>query len=358
MIAVAVSGGVDSLAALLILRAQGHEVLALHALFTNPVQSSQKKLAETCAAINIPLKVIDLRQEFWDLVITPTLRELQRGATPNPCMLCNRHLKFGLILDYALNLGCTHYATGHYASLKSDGTTYFVHKALDQQKDQSYFLSLTDPKRLKHCLFPLSNRQKKSCREIVAAAGISAVEPYESQDVCFYPSPAEQANYFKTQWAKLNLSVPLKGPILLWDVGVRLKEIGTHQGLWRYTEGQRRGLGIPYKEGLYVLAKDYHTNSLIVGPRSFLGMTSCITAAPNIFYDDIASISQVFVKLRYRQTPAPCHALITQEHITLNFDPPVFPTACGQVATLLDAQGSILAAGTVTELTNIVPKLV
>ena len=174
-------------------------------------------------------------------------------------------------------------ATGHYARVGLIDNHIVLQKAFDAQKDQSYFLSLVHTDTLKYVLFPLSQITKSKCKQIVADYQLTIPSPAESQDVCFLPKDdAAKQLFFEQQWSNLHLALPEHGPIYLCTSHAR-QEIGTHQGLWRYTEGQRRGLGIAYQEGLYVLKKDLNNNSLLVGPRHLLGMTACSAELPNIF---------------------------------------------------------------------------
>lgn len=354
-IGVAISGGIDSLASLILLKSLGHQVLALHGLLlelsNQERETFTQKLTNTCQILGVPLKIVDLRAEFQKLVIKPTLWALNQGDTPNPCVLCNREIKFGLLFDYALKQGCDFWATGHYANLSVSKTGLRLKQAKDLNKDQSYFLSLIAQKTLDKLIFPLGNHTKEEVRHLIKAQGLAIPQPKESQDVCFYPPNPNLAPFLEQKWAAWNLPKPKPGPIYLYqENNPTFQEIGLHQGLWRYTEGQRRGLGLPYKEGLYVLKKDKSTNSLIVGTRANLGMTFCRALSPNLFYDLEPNLKKLLVKLRYRQAPIPCDLTLSPNSLDLNFSDPVFPTSQGQLASVLDLEGHILAGGIVTEL--------
>ena len=350
-IGVAISGGVDSLCSTIRLKELGHKVIALHALFLDEdartIEQTVERMRHTFNALEIPLQIVDLRQEFQTFVVGNALRAWQKGETPNPCANCNRLIKFGRLLQYAKDLGCDRLATGHYANISCTNGQYFFAPPRDRQKDQTYFLSLVKRDVLAQITFPLSGLTKPECRQFVKDQGGVIPNPVESQDVCFLPDNEARSDFFAKNWAKMGLSQPEAGPIFLYNNG-QSKEIGTHQGLWRYTEGQRRGLNIPYNEGLYVLKKDLSTNSLIVGPRRYLGMLSCSCPDPNIFA--WAEGEEFLVKLRYRNQPSKCKVSLKNNRLYCDFKEPVFPTAIGQVAAVLDTEGRIRAGGIVDSL--------
>ncbi|MBQ7738809.1 MAG: tRNA 2-thiouridine(34) synthase MnmA [Desulfovibrionaceae bacterium] len=350
-IGVAISGGVDSLGAILRLKALGHKVIGLHGLFLDQdddqIEQLVRRMHLTFDALKIPLKILDLRQEFQQLVVKQALKAWQMGETPNPCANCNRLIKFGRLLQHAKDLGCDLLATGHYANIACEDEQFFFAPPSDKVKDQTYFLSLVENSALAQIAFPLNGLTKPQCRQLVQEARCSIPTPTESQDVCFLPKSEDRAAYFEENWAKMGLSQPQEGKIFLYDG--QMEEIGTHKGLWRYTEGQRRGLNIPYKEGLYVLKKNLADNTLIVGPRHYLGMLSCSCSNPNIFR--WTPNEQLFVKLRYRNQPSTCHVTIKNDRLICQFSEPVFPTAIGQIASVSDSQGKIRAGGIVDSLT-------
>ncbi|WP_165071562.1 tRNA methyl transferase PRC-barrel domain-containing protein [Desulfovibrio sp. ZJ200] len=377
-IAVAVSGGVDSLCALALLRAAGHDVLALHGLFLpgRSAPAGQRDplpgLEAACAILNIPLHIIDLRATFHSQVIAPFARAYAAGRTPNPCALCNRAVKFGALLDAAIALGAEKLATGHYArlgpALPGSRAPVSLAAARDAAKDQSYFLSLAPADRLQHALFPLAGRTKAQSAALVAQAGLEVPLPGESQDICFVPgqkpgrkqasgvlsgsAPAsgEYADFLAAQWRARGITPPGSGPILLADGAGGLREIARHRGLWRYTEGQRKGLGIAHSEPLYVLGKDKRHNALVVGPRALLGMTACVAEELNVLVEPELWPGRVLARLRYRQRPVPACARLRGGRLHIVLDSPCFPSAPGQVAAVYDADGRVLAGGIVQEI--------
>lgn len=295
-IAVAVSGGVDSLCALLRLSREGHEVLALHGLFLPDATAdgpTPDGLRAACRKLGLEFHIADLRDRFRQDVMEPFAAAYARGETPNPCALCNQSIKFGALQDAAAALGADLLATGHYARLApaaeynadwaatlpaSPGRPPVMLAAgADAAKDQSYFLALVPPRRLQRALFPLERRTKAESVAEVAAAALATPVPDESQEICFIPASEDAyRDFLRRRWAAQGLPVPPEGPVMLEDG----REIGRHHGLWQYTEGQRKGLGIAWSEPLYVLRKDRKRNILFVGPRNRLGMRAPSATEP------------------------------------------------------------------------------
>ena len=365
-VAVAVSGGVDSLCALVMLRNAGYRVLALHGLFLpDGPNTAPAGLGEACAALGVPLHVADLRAEFEHEVLAPFAAAYAKGRTPNPCAYCNRAIKFGVLLDTAQKLGADKLATGHYARLvvapDTDASATplpLLAAATDAAKDQSYFLSLVPRQRLGRALFPLHGQTKEQTRAIVAAAGLAVPLPSESQDICFAP-PVAQAGmsaaeayrpFLERRWQTAGTIAPGPGPVLLRDAQGTQREIARHKGLWRYTEGQRKGLGIAHTEPLFVLAKDSASNTLVVGPRALLGIRTCVTGPANIALPPHLWPDSLLVRLRHRQRPCAARVQIQDDCLHIQLVEPQFPTAPGQVAAVYDGDGRVLAAGVVEEM--------
>lgn len=367
-VAVAVSGGVDSLCAMVMLRNAGYRVLALHGLFLpDGPNDAPAGLAEACATMGVTLHVADLRAEFEREVLAPFAAAYAQGRTPNPCAYCNRAIKFGVLLDTAMDLGADKLATGHYARLVSapsadtNGTGEalpLLAAATDAAKDQSYFLSLVPRQRLGRALFPLHGQTKDQTRALVAAAGLTVPLPSESQDICFAPPVAQPGlsaaeayrPFLEQRWQAAGTIAPGPGPVLLRDTQGNEREIARHKGLWRYTEGQRKGLGIAHTEPLFVLAKDSAANSLVVGPRALLGIRRCVTGPANIALPLHLWPDSLLVRLRHRQRPCPASVWVEGDRLHIQLDEPQFPTAPGQVAAVYDADGRVLAAGVVVEM--------
>ncbi len=371
-ITVAISGGTDSLFALLSLREQGHRVTALHARFLpapeggSPVPAMEK----LCASLGIPLIVSDLTQEFSASVIEPFAREHVLARTPNPCALCNRAMKFGKLLDIALEHG-EFFSTGHYAALAEHpryGAT--LRAGADGTKDQSYFLALVPAERLRRCLFPLAEWKKADIREWLTAHGHTPPIPSESQEICFIPGDDHYA-WLEARRAE-GLNLPGPGPVVLAGAAplpekksarkqkarpskgptlppcpVSGRVIAEHRGLWQYTEGQRRGLGIPWSEPIYVLGRHLPSNTLIVGPKHLLPVETCSASQLNLMVPAALWPEHLFVRVRYHQTPVPAEVVLdeTSGRMDIRFHAHQQPPAPGQIAAVYDEDGFVLAGG-------------
>ncbi|HVP21292.1 MAG TPA: tRNA 2-thiouridine(34) synthase MnmA [Anaerolineaceae bacterium] len=272
-VAVAMSGGVDSSVAAALLVAEGYPVIGIMLrLWSEPGAENENRCCtpdamaqarRVAAQLGIQFYAIDARQRFHDTVVQTFLSGYVQGLTPNPCVVCNRLIRWGLLLDTALAMGAEKMATGHYARLRTleDGTVQLL-KGIDPRKDQSYILSSLSQDQLNHALLPLGEYQKSQVRELARNFGLPVAERSESQDLCFL------AGQDYRQFLGRHAPEALKpGPI----VDRRGSILGEHRGLAFYTVGQRKGIGIAFPEPLYVLNKDMHTNTLVVGPVSELG---------------------------------------------------------------------------------------
>lgn len=353
-IAVAVSGGTDSLFALLQVLEAGHQVTALHAHFLSPHDNPEttahntRAIEKACRALGADFHVEDLSAAFRKHVIEPFIDAYRQGRTPNPCARCNASMKFGLLADTARKLGAQAIATGHYARLQPDlprpGNTVSLWRGDDPAKDQSYFLSLVPQHRLACAVFPLGGWRKQDVRAHLKQRGIVPPLPSESQEICFIPGDDYRA-YLTAHAAGL----PGAGPMVLRDGHV----VGHHNGLWQYTEGQRRGLGIAWSEPLYVLEKDVSRNALVVGTRKQLTARGCRCVGVNTLVPPDQWPDAVYVKTRYRQTMIA--AQVTPDADGADTMRVIFaashtPPAAGQVAAVYDAAGRVLAGGIIASV--------
>lgn len=342
---VAISGGTDSLFALLSLREQGHEVTALHARFLAEVQSDPvPAMRDLCGRLGVPLIVKDLSKAFAELVTTPFAMAHIQARTPNPCAHCNRIMKFGLLMDTALTRG-DYFATGHYVAMAEHPVYGPAPRAgSDWKKDQSYFLALVPVERLRRCIFPLAEKRKDDVRAWLAARGFTPPCPKESQDICFVPKNDHYA--WLEQWSlETGTPLPGSGPVLLADEK-RLPAM--HRGLWNYTEGQRRGLGIPYKEALYVLRRLPESNTLLVGTKASLATDRCSAEELNFLVPHELWPGELFVRTRYHQRPAAARVTLSHGRMDIVFASPQSPPAPGQIAAVYDGGGFLLAGGILT----------
>ncbi len=337
-IAVALSGGTDSLMSLLLLRKSGAEVLGVHARFLDtPDAGLAERLREMCAGLEVPFHILDLRREFEELVIAPFIRAYQRGLTPNPCATCNPALKFGLLQTQALALGAEAFATGHYAQIRATPSGPALFRGLDPAKDQSYFLSRVPRERFRQACFPLAGWTKARVRAHLAERGLTPPAGGESQEICFIPK--DYRAFLRDRGVRLGGP----GPITLADGTV----LGRHAGLWNHTLGQRKGLGVAYREPLYVIAKDTARNRLVVGVKTEALARGCRTAAPNLLCPPANWPAEVVVQTIYRQRPEPARVTITDQGLRIDFPEPRPLPAPGQIAAVYSAEGQILAGAVI-----------
>jgi tRNA-specific 2-thiouridylase len=253
------SGGVDSSVAAALLKQASYEVSGIYMQLW-PDRNSESTLSDlenTCQLLDVPLYKLDLEREFQKLVIDYFCQEYSQGKTPNPCIACNQHVKFGLLLDKALEMGADCLATGHYARVEATSHGYRLLKAVDVNKDQSYFLYTLGQRQLGHLLLPLGEFSKAKIRRMAAELGLPTSSRRDSQDVCFIPDNnyrAFVAEHVSFQAGKI---VDINGKIL-----------GRHDGLAQYTIGQRQGLGLTLSEPLYVLELDAASNRVVVGGKN------------------------------------------------------------------------------------------
>ena len=255
------SGGVDSTACALLLR-DSYQVEGFFMHLAQPNIAAQKLRVEHLAArLGIPLHSIDLQRPFKERVLDYFSTSYFQGLTPNPCVVCNREIKFGLFLDTMLQAGMSAMATGHYAQIIKVGDRHHLYKGFDATKDQSYFLSRLGQEQLARCLFPLGQLRKEQIYDFVLQHGFDDFHGLESQDVCFLDNN-QLHNYLNDLAPKENN----EGPIL----STQGQQLGKHSGLFHYTIGQRRGLGIAAAAPLYVVDLDIGANAVIVGDRNNL----------------------------------------------------------------------------------------
>ncbi|MBN2311574.1 MAG: tRNA 2-thiouridine(34) synthase MnmA [Candidatus Hydrogenedentes bacterium] len=339
---IAMSGGVDSSAAAAVLVQDGYDVagITMDILPPRPAPDSPLDAPGTRAGrvarhLGIPHRIVDYRERFDREVIDDFAAEYRAGRTPNPCVRCNQRVKFGALLDEAAASGAACLATGHYARIEPRGERLALHRAHDRAKDQTYALAGLSQAQLAQSFFPLGGKTKEETRRIAEALGLpAAVEP-ESQDICFVAGN----DYGAFLDERLGPARP--GPIL----STAGEGLGEHRGLWRYTVGQRKGLGIAAPRPYYVVRLDAERNAVVVG---HVEDTYCVglTARP-VTWSGLPAQAEPFeclAQIRYRHTPAPATAVPAGDAIALRFQEPQRSATPGQWAVLYDGD-YVVAAG-------------
>ncbi|MDA8430812.1 MAG: tRNA 2-thiouridine(34) synthase MnmA [Geobacteraceae bacterium] len=309
-VAVAMSGGVDSSVTAALLTHQGHQVIGITMRLFNSCLTGTGSAAHDAGVVaghlGIPHHVVDFEPEFRELIINDFIREYGCAQTPNPCVRCNRFIKFGLLLEKARELGAEFMATGHYVrkSTDPDGTSHLL-MARNIHKDQSYFLYTLTQERLRQLIFPLGDIEtKEEVRRLAREYGLPVAEKSDSQEVCFIPGD----DYVAFLEASGALTCT-PGDIIHRDGQVIGKHLGTH----RYTIGQRKGLGIAWSEPLYVVAIDAGQNRVVAGEQRHV-FAGGLTAGDVSWIQ--APLEREFsssCKIRYRHAPIGCHVRLLEE---------------------------------------------
>jgi tRNA-specific 2-thiouridylase len=270
-VAVAMSGGVDSSVAAALLVQEGIEAFGLMLRLWSPDPGGYNRCCSpqdvtlarrVSEKLGIPFYVIDAHDRFKQQVVDPFIEGYLQGVTPNPCLACNRQIRWGYLLHQALAYGATHLATGHYARVEQHNNRFLLRRAIDPSKDQSYVLSVLGQFELSHARFPLGQLKKNDVRELAREMDLPVAERPDSQDLCFIPE-----GDYRPFLREHSLEPPEPGSIVNLDG----ETVGQHQGLADFTIGQRRGIGVSMSYPLYVINKDIQSNLLTVGPREALG---------------------------------------------------------------------------------------
>ncbi|MGD8989795.1 MAG: tRNA 2-thiouridine(34) synthase MnmA, partial [Syntrophobacterales bacterium] len=307
---------------------RGHQVVALHMiLLLDDRPEPSEHIRKLAARLDVPLHAVDLRHPFHELVIKPFLTGYRQGKTVNPCVICNPTIKFKLLREQAVRLGAKILATGHYARLRFSDSDERVRlfRARDRRKDQSYFLyGLTQPQ-LAQAFFPLGDFLKSEVRQLAADTGMSDWHRPESQEICFI-SDEDYRNFMEKH---LGPALPEPGPVL----DLEGRQVGEHQGIHRYTIGQRRGLGIPSSAPYYVVGLEPETNTVRVGRESDLNKVEMLVTDVNwIAAPPTTDKLEALVQVRSRHQEAPALLKHTGQGIIVRFNEPQMAITPGQSA--------------------------
>lgn len=363
-IAVAMSGGVDSSTAAVILKEAGWDVIGFSMRLWDKASSASEREAgisdteplpdefhdarAVAAMLDIPYHVLDLRKEFAQTIVRPFIEAYSRGYTPSPCIICNARMKFDRLASMAEDAGAAHIATGHYARISYDESSgrHRLLRARDKNKDQAYFLFELDQNQLANTMFPLGDLTKDRVRILARRYGLPVAGKSESQEICFIPD-GDYAGFIERHYRKI-MGTCLRreqfapGPIV--DTAGRI--LGVHRGIHRYTIGQRRGLGVAHSSPLYVLELDSVRNRIVVGERSQLGRRRCRVVQPNwISVSDLSEPLRVSGKIRSRHPEAP--AVITPREdgsVDVLFDEPQ-PAVCPGQACVFYQEDIVIGGG-------------
>ncbi|TMM34584.1 MAG: tRNA 2-thiouridine(34) synthase MnmA [Actinobacteria bacterium] len=328
-VAVAMSGGVDSAVALL--RGGPQAVGVTLRLWIDPEAPDSERACcspeaviaarETCHALGLPHVTLDLREEFRRAVVAPFVRGYARGETPNPCIRCNGSFRFAELLAFAERAGASRLATGHYARIVEHRGRRLLARGHDPGKDQTYMLARLDPRLLDRIWFPLGEQTKEETRAEAGRAGLAAARRTESQEACFLGG-GDYRDFLGRHGVE-----QAEGEILD-EQGRRL---GSHDGFWRFTPGQRRGIGVAAGKPLYVLRTDSGANAVVVGPRESLAVET-ISARGRLY----VRVNRAEVKWRYRSPAVPAAVEETEHGFRLLLDAPAYGVAAGQAAVLYE----------------------
>ena len=322
-VAVALSGGVDSAVAAALLQRQGFKVVGVH-LKLSALGPTQERVAALARHLGLPLKVVDLREDFSRQVVAYFMAEYCRGRTPNPCVACNAAIKFGRLFKVLEAEGLTHLATGHYARLKPDPQgAPGLYRGADRHKDQSYFLCRLPRKILGRLHFPLGDLTKTQVRARYVEMGLPPVAGYrESQELCFVPA-GRYHEFIRRQGGCANSPGDLVDP--------QGNLLGRHRGLEHYTVGQRRGLGVPARQPYYVVDIQPEANRVVLGRRHDLLSQGLLASQVNWLIQPPAGELTATAVIRYRHPGVEAKiSLITPQQVQVIFATPQAAVAPGQ----------------------------
>ena len=337
------SGGVDSSASAILLQKEGYEVIGctmnlLEEANENAINDAKK----VCEKLGIKHYTLDCKKEFRCNVINKFIEEYENAKTPNPCVECNKYLKFGIFYEKAKELGCKYIATGHYArkEYSKKYNQYVLKKSNEEKKDQTYFLYGIPKEEIEYVIFPLQdNTSKEDTRKLAKEYGLEIASKKDSQEICFI----ENNNYQEFLKNKMSKK-PKNGNIVLKTGEI----LGKHNGLINYTIGQRKGLGISYKEPLYVIKLDINKNEVIVGSEEDLYQNKLEAFDLNWIIDvedKLENGLECYAKIRYRAKEAKAKVYKEENLVKVIFNEPQRAITPGQSVVFYDEEGIVLGGG-------------
>jgi tRNA-uridine 2-sulfurtransferase len=344
-IAVAMSGGVDSSVCAALLKKEGHDVIGLTMLVTSSEEAADVAV-NVAEALSIPHYTFDFRDVFTKQIISDFCRQYSLGKTPNPCVHCNRLIKFGMLLEKTRDLGAEVMATGHYARIekRSSDDRFLLKKGIDHKRDQSYFLYRLAQAQLIDVIFPLGNFTKDSVRKMALEMGLPVANRKESREICFVPDDDYPS------FVRKHLDVEIKSGQITDKQG---KVLGKHNGIIDYTIGQRKGLGISSKEPLYVVDIDSRSNTVIVGGKQDVYACEFIATDLNwIAFEKLTIPLTLKAKIRYRHPEVEVVINpIEEDKVNVKFIEPQMAITPGQAAVFYDGD-LVVGGGTIERVLN------
>jgi len=334
---IAMSGGVDSSTAAALLLKEGYDCAGVFMITCDHGQQAKADAERIAEKLNIKLHVLDLRGDF-EKILDYFCSEYKKGRTPNPCAFCNRYVKFGKLLNFAKSKGADLLATGHYARIAKSDKDTGLYQATDTAKDQSYALAMINRNILEHIILPMAEYSKKLTRETAVKFGLGLEKKQESQEICFIPNDDYVAVLEQRcpQLVRCGNIVDSNGTIL-----------GEHNGIHRFTIGQRRGLRVAMGRPYYVVKLDAKTNTVTLGPKEELMHRTLSATNLNWLADEPVSAFRAKVKIRYNSPGVSALVLPKADTAIVEFDEPVSAITPGQLAVFYieDRWGSRVTGG-------------
>jgi tRNA-specific 2-thiouridylase len=319
---VALSGGVDSSTAGALLCENGFDCAGVFMITSEQSRGAQADAEEAAKTLGIKLHILDLRSEF-EKILDYFCSEYKKGRTPNPCVLCNRNIKFGRLWEFARENGAELLATGHYARIIKNNGDVGLYEAAGAAKDQSYVLSMIDKHILPYIILPMGERSKKQTRELAAKFGLKTANKPESQEICFIPDD----NY--TALLEKRYPELVRNGNIIDSSG---KILGSHNGIHKFTIGQRRGLGVAMGKPYYVTTIDAGTNTVILGPKKEVMHRQLRATGVNWLMSKPAWPFRAKVKIRYNDTGTAATVTPENDYVNVEFDKPKSAITPGQLA--------------------------
>jgi len=334
---VALSGGVDSSTAAALLLKAGFDCSAVFMITSEHGRQGQSGAEDVARRLGIKLYVLDLRSDF-EQILEYFYNEYRRGRTPNPCVVCNRHIKFGKLWDFAQRNGAQFFATGHYAKVLRHKEQAGLYAGIDAAKDQSYALAMIDRNILSHVILPMGDYSKEQTRKMAAEFGLGTEDKAESQEICFIPDD-DYVALLERHYPEL----VCEGKIV--DSGGRI--LGRHNGIHKFTIGQRRGLRVAMGKPYYVVKINAQSNTVTLGPKEEVMHKKLLACGVNWLINEPTSAFTAKVKIRYNDKGSAATVIPQGDKVIVEFDKLTTAITPGQLAVFYipEREGSIIAGG-------------